>query len=269
MPQGSRRMCGIGFSVDLAVESRRRIAAPFRDQRVRGFMARCREEKNDVGNEAEDENFGREIRHGGTVEVRAPVCKFRQTKKVLIECELRLACFGNARSSEVFSCAVSGRVSPRGRSPSASGPIDTRTKRSTSIPSDSNIRRICRFLPSSSTISIHEFFSPARSNDTRFACKTSPRFSTPRCQGLQQLIVCNRSDLNMIDLVEMRFGRRDARGPLRIVRHQQKSFACFVEAADGRDPFASRARAKMREGNRRPSRVPVRPTPSSRRHALC
>lgn len=60
-----------------------RIAAPFRDQCVRGFVARSGEEKNDVVNEDESEKLRRQLRHPGTVEVRASVCKLWQWEKFL------------------------------------------------------------------------------------------------------------------------------------------------------------------------------------------
>jgi len=57
---------------------------------------------------------------------------------------------------------------------SVNGPIATRMSRKTSICKCSSIRRICRFLPSSKTISIHEFRSPRRRRLARFARSNSP-----------------------------------------------------------------------------------------------
>ena len=67
------------------------------------------------------------------------------------------------------------------------------------------------------------------------------RFSTPRAA----VSSATGRDLYVVNLVEVRFRRGDARSPLRIVRHQQKSFARFVESArpvrssERRDPLDS------------------------------
>ena len=64
--------------------------------------------------------------------------------------------------SPVFRLEVSARTPPLGSSPSGSGPMATRTSRSTSTPSAASIRRIWRFLPSSRTISSQVLRSPPR-----------------------------------------------------------------------------------------------------------
>ena len=48
MPKGDRWMCGTRIQRDLASLERRQVAAPFRRQRVRRFVARRRKEKRQV-----------------------------------------------------------------------------------------------------------------------------------------------------------------------------------------------------------------------------
>src|SRR5260370_29764819 len=74
-----------------------------------------------------------------------------------------------ARLMACFSSGVSRRVELFFRSPSSSGPIDTRTRRKTRTSSFSSRRRTCRFLPSSSVISSQLFLSPCRSSRAPFA----------------------------------------------------------------------------------------------------
>src|ERR1700733_12362334 len=89
-----------------------------------------------------------------------------------------------ARSSIFFSWVVSGRCSPFASSPNCRGPIATRTKRNTSTPRVSTMRRIWRFLPSSITIPTQPFLRPARKGRTCFARKTCPSFVfTPRSKA--------------------------------------------------------------------------------------
>ena len=170
---------------DLAIQRRRRIAAPFRNQRVRGFMAGGREQKNNVVNEAKR----REIR------ATAQTCGYGRgsrsglqvvaNKEVLIESCRDLPTRDRTR---IFLPASAVSHRPVCKSPRANGPIETRTSRSTSIPSDSNMRRMCRFFPSSSTISIHEFFSPERSRAARLAFRISPRFFDAASQSVEQTV---------------------------------------------------------------------------------
>src|SRR5271165_1183585 len=79
-----------------------------------------------------------------------------------------------ARSSMRFSSFVSSRKSPLASWPKCSGPTATRASRSTSAPSASTMRRICRFFPSSRMISSQQFFSPARSRRACVARRSSP-----------------------------------------------------------------------------------------------
>jgi hypothetical protein len=58
-------------------------------------------------------------------------------------------------------------------------------------------------------------------------------------QSIQQTFLHDRSNLNVVGLVQMRFRRRDSRGPLRIIGHQQQSLAGFVEPSHRSNPRQS------------------------------
>jgi len=71
---------GNGVEGDLAGGGR--VATQFGDQRVRSFMASSGEKEHDIGNEAVDQEFGRQIRHGAKrLEVRRSICKPRGASK--------------------------------------------------------------------------------------------------------------------------------------------------------------------------------------------
>src|SRR5713101_9599551 len=91
-----------------------------------------------------------------------------------------------ARLMACFSSGVNRRTEPFFRSPSSSGPIDTRTRRKTRTSSFSSRRRICRFLPSSSVISSQLFLSPCRSRRAPLARKCSLRSPSTRSPSTAQ-----------------------------------------------------------------------------------
>ncbi len=55
-------------------------------------------------------------------------------------------------------------------------------------------------------------------------------------QSFQENVVSDCADLHVVDLVEVRVGFSDARGPFRIVGEQEQAFAGFIEAADRGEP---------------------------------
>ena len=105
----------------------------------------------------------------------------------------------------------------------------------------SNMRRIWRFLPSSSMISSQQFFSP----DAQQASSLGPqKFSvfafSLRCVILRiSCVVRNGADLDVIRLLQVRLGRGDTRTPFGIIGQQQQALACFVQAAPPGRPTAA------------------------------
>ncbi len=142
-----------------------------------------------------------------------------------------------ARSRACFSPLERGRHEPFARSPSASGPIETRTSRNTSIPSLSSIRRIWRFFPSSSTIVSQVFRSPRRRIPAFVALKHIAIFRLHALhQFVRQVRFAGSLHLHVIRLFEMRFRGCNPGGPFGVVCQQQQALAGLVEPAYRRNP---------------------------------
>jgi hypothetical protein len=107
----------------------------------------------------------------------------------------------------------------------------TRIKRSTSIPRAANMRRMCRFRPSSRIISTQEFFFPACKTGACTARSTSFPSRTPCFYSAYRFVICDYRYLHAVSLRNARRRRRDLSRPFRIVGEQQQTFTSLVEAA--------------------------------------
>ena len=113
------------------------------------------------------------------------------------------------QSSACFSSSVSRRTLPLESCPSSSGPIATRTNRSTATSSNASIRRMWRFRPSSRTISSQELRFPQRRIRTPATRRKSPSsVFTPLPIASSNVVSATSVNLYVVRLVQVRCGDR-------------------------------------------------------------